>query len=355
MRHARSRVWLTSVGVAFLLVFTASPGARVTAANVPPAAVTDAPPQDILHAYLKVQAELQATQFALERNRQEAETAAPRNAELLDPRPRLLEQALVSERTRAFDSVERSQQLLLIFAGVFAGVGLLAILLTAYLQWRSTERLAGLGAALPALPAPAQAAAFARLGPGAAPVAPLGQTETANVPSLRVIERLEKRIQEMEQTARPALAAPSVSTASPAPPPPPGAPSAEALMARADEEIKAAQIEVLLSKGQTQLALERAEEALACFDEALKLDPQHPKALVKRGAALEQARQPDEAIRLLRPRDCGRPRVQDGLHAKGQPVKPPQTLRRSVPVLRGGAESAGEKRRGGMIVASSAS
>jgi len=59
-------------------------------------------------------------------------------------------------------------------------------------------------------------------------------------------------------------------------------------MARANAAIKAGQIEVLLFKGQTHLTLGRAEEALACFDEVLKLDPNHAKALAQKGVALEQ-------------------------------------------------------------------
>jgi tetratricopeptide (TPR) repeat protein len=59
---------------------------------------------------------------------------------------------------------------------------------------------------------------------------------------------------------------------------------------------RTAQMELLLGKGQVLLDLDRAEEALACFDEVLKLEPGHAEALVRKGQALEQARKPDEAI-----------------------------------------------------------
>jgi tetratricopeptide (TPR) repeat protein len=278
MRYARSKVWLTCVGLAFLLVFTASPGVRATASNVPLAAVTDAPAQDIPRAYLEVQAELQATQLALERNRQEAETAATRNAELLETRPRLLEQALVGERARAFDSVERSQQLLLIFAGV----GLLAILLTAYLHWRAPSHLS----TLPVAYARGQGHAVASAGPSGTSLMPVGQTEQSTARLLGAIGRLEQRVHELEHTAqthRPE-AEETAAEAQPGTSAQPELAGAESLSA------------ILLSKGQSLLNLDEQENAVACFNEILKLDPNHAEALVKKGVALEQLDRLEEAI-----------------------------------------------------------
>jgi tetratricopeptide (TPR) repeat protein len=52
----------------------------------------------------------------------------------------------------------------------------------------------------------------------------------------------------------------------------------------------------LIGKGQSLLNVDKAEEALACFDEVLTLDAQNAEALVKKGTALERLRKLEEAI-----------------------------------------------------------
>ena len=52
----------------------------------------------------------------------------------------------------------------------------------------------------------------------------------------------------------------------------------------------------LLHEGQTLLNADRAQEALAAFDEAITLDPNNAETLVKRGTALEKLRKYPEAI-----------------------------------------------------------
>jgi len=291
MENRHTGMGLTHLVCVFLLLAGLTAALRADTTNIPFASPSDAASAELLRAYLQVEAQLQATQLALDRNRQEAETAATRNAGLLDTRLRLLEQALVGERARELDSLERSQRLMLIFAGLFAGLGLLAVLLTLYAQWRSTERLAGLGAASPTW-ALAQVAPFNSLPPGAGQPGPLATMEMANARLLGVVERLEKRIQELERSTRPVAATLSAAAVFASK----SELSAPEAAAKAEAAQTAMQIELLLGKGQTLLDLDRAEEALACFDEALKLEPQHAEALLKKGAALEQARKPDEAI-----------------------------------------------------------
>jgi len=59
---------------------------------------------------------------------------------------------------------------------------------------------------------------------------------------------------------------------------------------------EAGRITGLLGKGQSLLNVDKAEEALACFDEVLMLDARNAEALVKKGTALERLRKLDEAI-----------------------------------------------------------
>ncbi len=294
MRSAGPGLKFTRYALGFFLLFACLDRSGAETTNAPGAAANpeNASPE-ILRAYLQLQEQLQTTQLALERNRQEAEAAATRNAELLQTRLRLLEQALVGERARELDALQNSQRLMLIFAGVFAGVGLLTVLLTNYIQWRTVNRLVTLSTAQ-SLPALASGAPLAALGPGAGPLVPAGAgtTESTSVRMLGIIERLERRIQELEQTARPPLSNPAETPMTVPQPAVELAADSQTLAAAR----RAAQIDLLMGKGQALLDLGRADEALACFDETLRLDPQHAEALVRKGAALEQARKPDEAI-----------------------------------------------------------
>ena len=51
-----------------------------------------------------------------------------------------------------------------------------------------------------------------------------------------------------------------------------------------------------MEKGQSLLTSDRPEEALACFDEVLAVEPKNAEALVKKGTAFEKMRQPQEAL-----------------------------------------------------------
>lgn len=228
---------------------------------------------DTLRSYLQLQEQLRATQLALERNRQEAEALAARNAEAVAARLQLIEAAMTAQRTRELEVVQSSNRLLLVVAGSFAGVGFIAMLLTAYLQWRAVKRLADFAALVPAtarLSLPA--------GDNEAKLLGAGATEQASARLFGSLTQLEKRILELEHTAQPPLAQKSGAT-----------PPAES--ANGDHT------HLLLAKGQSLLNLDKPDEALACYDEILKLEPEHPEALVKKGVALEQLRQVEDALR----------------------------------------------------------
>ena len=180
---------------------------------------------------------------------------------------------------------------MLIVAGSFAALGFLALLLTAYFQWRIVSRLAEISAALPfghAL--------------GAGPGGLLGRTTRIAWRSARRRNRTSacwarssgSRSAFMSWSTRPACRSRKASR--------PRRPARSRLRLPAAEPAAeegrpdAARITVLLGKGQSLLNLDQAEEALACFDEVLALDANHPEALVKKGAALERLRKLDEAV-----------------------------------------------------------
>lgn len=273
-----------TVGLLCLMLSLA--GGRLNAEE--PAPETGFGSNDTLRAYLQLQEQLHATQIALERNRQETETLAARNAETVAARFQALEQALTDKRSAELDALEQRMQsthrLLLIVAGTIAVVGFLVLLFTAYLQWRAVNRLAEFSAM-------AQAANRAALPPLVAETQLLsgGAAAQSTTRLFGALTSLEKRILELEHTTHPSLSGAANAEAAPNGNRTP--PQDDRNGGEGDHK------NLLLAKGQSLLNLDKAGEALACFEEILSTEPNHGEALVKKGLALEQLRQEDEALR----------------------------------------------------------
>ena len=243
---------------------------------------------DTLRAYLQLQEQLHATQLALERNRQETEALAARNAEAVAARFQAIEQALTARRSAELENLEQRMQtthrLLLIVAGTIESVGFLVLLLTAYLQWRAVDRLAEFSAL-------AHAASRAATSPTVADAQLLGGGGTGQTSTrlFGALTSLEKRILELEHTTHPPLSGGATAEA---------VPNGSGAHVTGDrQESEGDHKTLLLAKGQSLLHLDKAAEALACFEEILQTEPKHGEALVKKGIALEQLRQEDEALR----------------------------------------------------------
>ncbi len=249
---------------------------------------------DTLRSYLQLQEQLHATQLALERNRQESEAVAIRNAEAVAARFQAIEQALTAKRSNELETLEQRMQstnrLLLIVAGTIAAVGFLVLLLTAYLQWRAVNQLAEFSTMV------ATASRAAR--PTTVPEAQLlgaGTTAQSNTRLFGALTSLEKRILELEHTTHPPLRSGAVADAAPNGN---GTHGGHGAQANGDShEGEGDHNNLLLAKGQSLLNLDKAGEALACFEAVLQAEPNHGEALVKKGIALEQLRQVDEALR----------------------------------------------------------
>lgn len=283
------RIWLF---ISFLIAsLLAGPLPALKAEETNVAAAEAKSPEGVnaeaLRSYLQLQEQLRATQMALERNRQEAESLAERNAEAVTLRLQLIEQAVSAQRARELEAMQGTNRLLLIMAGSFAAIGFIAMVLTAYLQWRAVNRLAEFTAAVAGVGRPA-------LPPPGGVDLQLAGSQTTSQASERLIgalNRLEKRIHELEHDSR--IPLPDKSPATEA-----GAPTAGQTPAAATNGSEAGppHIALLLAKGQSLLSLDKASEALACYDEILALEPDHREALVKKGMALEQLRRIDEAL-----------------------------------------------------------
>lgn len=241
---------------------------------------------DALRSYLQLQEQLHATQLALERNRQEADALAAKNAEAVAAKFKAIEEAMKGQRITELDSMQKTLQsnnrLMLIVGGSIAAVGFFVLLVTGYLQWRSVNRLAEVSAQVQsnrlALPVAGSAAVAQLLGEG--------ETGPANGRLFGAMSQLEKRILELEHAAVGAGDAKALTTGT-------GTNGNGQLDVSSPQ---AAHDSVLLAKGQSLLDMEKATEALAVFEEVLKAEPNNGEALVKKGLALEALQRPEEAL-----------------------------------------------------------
>ena len=281
-----SRLLRTFCLVTLSMLIAAS---RTSAAETAPEATGGS--NETLRSYLQLQEQLHATQLALERNRQETEALAARNAEAVALRFKAIEAAVGSQRLAEMDSMQKTLQsnnrLMLIVGGSIAGVGFFVLLATGYLQWRSVNRLAEFSTLVQS--ARAAIAAPSSQSQNEAQLLGTGEAAQSNGRLFGALTQLEKRILELEHTAHVPSQAQALTTGT-------GNTGADAA-ALAEINGHSDHNSLLIAKGQSLLNMDKAADALACFEEILKEDPNHAEALVKKGIALEELRQPDEAIR----------------------------------------------------------
>jgi len=285
---------------------------------------TNSNSEETLRSYLQLQEQLHATRLAIERDRQEADSAAARNTEALVNRLQSIEQALAAQRAQELESMRSSNRTVLWVAVTLGSAGFLAIVLLAYSHWRALNRMEEIAASLSgdhwsvarlAL-APPQSTQPDRLA--------LGPAEQSNQRLLGAIERLEKKIHDLEHTAplnveegktsqdssrqpEPSTAqreSPSLVAAEPVSNGNGPKPVSQPVVsngptnspARDEPQSTPKSASALLSKGQDLLDRDQVEKALACFEEALAVKPDFAEAMVKKGTALERLRRFDEAM-----------------------------------------------------------
>jgi tetratricopeptide (TPR) repeat protein len=254
----------------FLIVFICSTfSAGVFTAEtspISPSPAENSTVQTQINGYLQIQEQLHDTQLAIERN-----------ADDMAARIRGLKQTMAAQRASEVEATQKTQQFMLILAGAFGTIGLLVVLLMAYLQWRTVSRLVELSSLRP----PEFAPGNGRISPSLVTSA---SVEQSNARLFNMVDQLEKRILELKQATR----APLNETTSSAVHEPNGAPK----VSNDRDECVAN----LLAEGQSLLVANEPRKALECFDVALGLYPKHADALVKKGGALEKLGQLDEAI-----------------------------------------------------------
>lgn len=271
-------------------VFSVGPGQRLFAdetnsALVSPGSVADKAARDSLNALLQMQDQLHTMQSLIESNRVATAADAQRNAADLSARIQMLEQTVAAQRTSQIEATQKAQRITLILAGAFGVVGLTAMLLMAYFQWRAVTRLVELAALHPAARALEDRGASPMLSAGGAQAAPgRAAVQFSNARLFNVVERLEKRLLELEHLARAPLADAVVS--------PDEGHNGAALKPGDNGE----SVSGLLAEGQLLLNRGEPEKALECFEQALALDPKHAEALIKKAGALEKLNRLEEAL-----------------------------------------------------------
>lgn len=237
--------------------------------------------QESLRSSLAIQEQLRNMQVAIEKQRKDMEEATARQTEMLESRLKLIEEASSDRQLKALEKLQYDNRLTLIGAGAFAVVGFVVLLFAAFVQWTAVSRINVLAAQFPK-----------ELMAGTNPAA-LGMGESGLLPSaadqstlrmLGVLEKLEKRIDSIEKGGAPGLLEPAAN----------GHEGANGGGDMATQQ--SASVALLMGKGQTLLKLDKPEEAIASFDQALAMAPKNTDVLVRKGAALERLQRMDEAI-----------------------------------------------------------
>lgn len=310
-----------------LLLFVASSRELIAqaVAETPPVKSPAAPEElsqaELLKSYLQLREQLHATQLAIGISRAEAEAAARAQAAAIAEKLEGIKAAIETERERhrlemdrsnaererirtetlranaereqRQTEVERSNRNVLWAVGACGGLGLLALLLTPVFQWWTIKRLSASAWREPL----AAGNSPQLLTEGAANIAAADQTvAVSNQRLMSAIDRMEKRISDFETRWVTPVPFPATSSNTMVAGPTGSRPAISIVELAPRPAEQPTRISVLLAKGQSLVDMGKTVEALGCYNEVLKIDLNHPEALVKRGAALEKLKQDDEAI-----------------------------------------------------------
>src|SRR5437660_1605918 len=123
-----------TIRTVLIVTLLLSPSARLALAannapSITPTGRTDETNSaDMMRAYLQLQEQVHATQLAIERNRQQADEMAAKTQEALSGRLKAIEDSLIAQRSGELQAVQSSNHSMLLLAGMFAAIALLAML-----------------------------------------------------------------------------------------------------------------------------------------------------------------------------------------------------------------------------------
>jgi hypothetical protein len=230
-----------------------------------------------------------------------------------------IEESLTGQQERALELVVSSNRTALIVAGLFAGVGLLAILTAAMILGRILNRFSDVVMTLPAGQPPGRASAISWAGYEGLHPAASTAFEQVSARFLGAIEQLEERIRQLERlpqpqplhgeagngarqpmptatgvNSEPEPAEPEVTLATPEADIEVTPNSTGTISSRTNEQLR--RVEELLVEGENLLQSNSLDAALERFEDALALAPQNADALIKRGMTLERLQRMEAAL-----------------------------------------------------------
>jgi tetratricopeptide (TPR) repeat protein len=228
---------------------------------------------EALRFYLQMQDQLHSAMLEMKAGRAAAEAAEQRNTDLMNARLNMLEEALRNQRAQELVRQQTANQTLLIVAGIFGAVTLAVMLLMAWLQHRTMERLTEIATTLPGVKL---------LGAGTTDIPALPQGSGL----LTALERLEKKVQHTgdlpTQADEPANGKPA---------------------GKVNQEFyspeKIRQREALIGRAETCVQLNQPDEALTCLDQALGFEPGSVDLLIKKATLLMDLKRHDDALLCL--------------------------------------------------------
>jgi len=229
----------------------------------------------------------------VEQIRREMDAALARNSETITAASlTLMEPALARMQQRQTEALQSANRTVLMVAGIFAAVGFLAIVMITLILVRALGRFSEVavtnGPSRRELPAPASNMK-ALESPADSQSADSAVAQTS-ARFQGAIEQLQRRIRELEHGLQstsegrvlPVAANERISPID--------------TDAQTEPAVVTSRTVVLLGKGQSLMNLGEAKDALACFDQALALEPNNTDLLVKKGLALEQLENWDDAL-----------------------------------------------------------
>jgi len=188
--------------VLYTVCAQAAPAADAVTLEISQPTTNDFSAQEIHNSFLRLQEQINALQLSIEHSQQEAQTVVQSNAEDMAARFQLLEQSLAARHAGEIEAIQRANHLMLVLAGTVVAVVFIAMLLTAYFQWRVVNRLTELSSIRPSLLTLATSRAVSEVAADGGQAASTQAVEEANARLLGVVEQLQQRILEFEEVAR---------------------------------------------------------------------------------------------------------------------------------------------------------
>jgi tetratricopeptide (TPR) repeat protein len=256
-----------------------------------------------------------ANAHSLEELRRQIEQGLARNAAAITSTLSTLEPALAQLQNRQLEAVQNVNHTLIVIAAIFGTASLFALVGVTLIFVRALGRFSEFAASSVVRGGPAIGPVQhpVALGPGpTAAVTTSGAAEQATFRFQGAIDQLHKRVFELEHNLQESLAqnarqktfamadrsnGTGADSASDKPAllrTPPATPAATP--GSSEPSTPAAHAAVLLGKGQALLNLDDPEQALACFDEVLDLDPKNAEAFVRKGLAFEKLQNWEQAL-----------------------------------------------------------